>query len=60
MLDAARLAVGVYSFVVKLIGQFCAVMNRVSYGIEVGTIIDDAEKAFIAFSWKKGTELKDV
>jgi hypothetical protein len=54
------LQLGCIHYVVKLIGQFCAVMKRVSYRIEVGAIIDDAKKAFIAFSWKKGAELRDV
>ena len=44
----------------KLIGQSYAVMNRFNYGIEAGAIIDDTEKASIAFSWKKDTELRNV
>ena len=45
---------GCIHYVVKLIGQFCAVMNRVNYGIEAGAIIDDAKKAFHGIFLEKG------
>jgi hypothetical protein len=56
--DAAWLRLECIHFVVTLIGQFCAVMNRVSHRIEAGAIIDDPEKAVIAFSWEKGRSLE--